>query len=249
MGAWLRSQPFAHGDIKPDNIIVKESGELVLIDYDGMYVSSMAGESSPTMGTQDFRHPLRTSATFDDTIDDFSLASIALSLKAISLDSTLLDRFGAPDRLLFSAKDYLNLPNSAPLVALQDHLSDRELSKLFALFLIAHSEQALSATSFRLFSTVRPQRPVVEALSTEVSDEDRAEAYVDDYGVMYSPDRKRLLRCSKSISTYTIPDGVMVICNEAFDDCFGLRALTLPSSLTSIGANPFLDTQVVLENH
>lgn len=36
MASWLLSQDFAHGDIKPDNIIVKENGNLVLVDYDGM---------------------------------------------------------------------------------------------------------------------------------------------------------------------------------------------------------------------
>ena len=39
MAAWLRSQPFAHGDIKPDNIMVRPDGSLTLIDYDGMFVS------------------------------------------------------------------------------------------------------------------------------------------------------------------------------------------------------------------
>ena len=36
MAAWLMSQPFAHGDLKPDNILVTEDGALVLVDYDGM---------------------------------------------------------------------------------------------------------------------------------------------------------------------------------------------------------------------
>ena len=41
MAAWLRTQSFAHGDIKPDNIIVRPDGSLTLVDYDGMYVPSM----------------------------------------------------------------------------------------------------------------------------------------------------------------------------------------------------------------
>ena len=32
MGAWLMSQSFAHGDLKPDNILVREDGSLVLVD-------------------------------------------------------------------------------------------------------------------------------------------------------------------------------------------------------------------------
>lgn len=101
MAAWLRSQPFAHGDIKPDNIIVRPDGTLTLVDYDGMFVPAMNGQKSPTIGTKDFSHPLRTVDDFDETIDDFALASIALSLKAISLKPSLLDEYGAADRLLF----------------------------------------------------------------------------------------------------------------------------------------------------
>ena len=109
MAAWLRSQPFAHGDIKPDNIMVRPDGSLTLVDYDGMFVPAMKGQKSPTIGTKDFSHPLRTVDDFDETIDDFALASIALSLKAISLKPSLLDEYGAADRLLFSVNDYNKL--------------------------------------------------------------------------------------------------------------------------------------------
>ena len=54
MATWLRSQPFAHGDIKPDNIMVRPDGNLTLVDYDGMFVPAMKGQKSPTIGTKDF---------------------------------------------------------------------------------------------------------------------------------------------------------------------------------------------------
>ena len=44
MGAWLLSQPFAHGDLKPENILVRNDGTLVMVDYDGMFVPAMEGE-------------------------------------------------------------------------------------------------------------------------------------------------------------------------------------------------------------
>src|SRR5574344_1254755 len=124
MAAWLRSQPFAHGDIKPDNIMVRPDGNLTLGDYDGMFVPALKGQKSPTIGTKDFSHPLRTIDDFDETIDDFALASIALSLKAISLNPSLLDEYGASDRLLFSAADYLDLSKSKTMTALQGLLAD-----------------------------------------------------------------------------------------------------------------------------
>ena len=156
MAAWLRSQPFAHGDIKPDNIIVRPDGNLTLVDYDGMFVSAMKGQKSPTIGTKDFSHPLRTIDDFDETIDDFALASIALSLKAISLKTSLFDEYGAADRLLFSADDYCDLSKSKVMAALQEQMNDEEVNTLLSMFLLANARKNLAMCSFRTFSISKP---------------------------------------------------------------------------------------------
>ena len=192
MAAWLRSQSFAHGDIKPDNIMVRPDGTLTLVDYDGMFVPAMKGQKSPTIGTKDFSHPLRTIDDFDETIDDFALASIALSLKAISLNPSLLNEYGASDRLLFSAADYLDLSKSKTMTALQDLLADEETRTLLSMFLLASAKKNLSMCSFRLFSVEKPKE---EVWSTEVTEEDLKEAIfrnqisflslIDDYGLKW----------------------------------------------------------------
>lgn len=146
MASWLTTQTFAHGDIKPDNILVRSDGYLTLVDYDGMYVPEMKGQCSPTIGTRDFTHPLRTATDFDKSIDDFALASIALSLKAISIDSLLLDNYGAPDRLLFSYDDYFKPASSPIFTALCAYLYDEELCQLFGNFLIALSSKSMRFT-------------------------------------------------------------------------------------------------------
>ena len=156
MVAWLRFQPFAHGDIKPDNIMVRPDGNLTLVDYDGMFVPAMKGQKSPTIGTKDFSHPLRTVDDFNETIDDFALASIALSLKAISLKPSLLDEYGAADRLLFSAEDYRDLSKSKVLAALQELMNDEEVNTLLSLFLLAKTKKNLVMCSFRLLEVSKP---------------------------------------------------------------------------------------------
>ena len=156
MAAWLRSQPFAHGDIKPDNIMVRPDGSLTLVDYDGMFVPAMKGQKSPTIGTKDFSHPLRTIDDFDETIDDFALASIALSLKAISLKPSLLEEYGAADRLLFSAEDYRDLSKSKVLAALQELMNVEEVNTLLSLFLLAKTKMNLVMCSLRLFEVSKP---------------------------------------------------------------------------------------------
>lgn len=238
MAAWLRSQFFAHGDIKPDNIIVRPDGTLTLVDYDGMFVPAMKGQKSPTIGTKDFSHPLRTIDDFDETIDDFSLASIALSLKAISLDPSLLQSYGASDRLLFSATDYLDLSKSKIFTALQSLLADVEARTLLSMFLLASAQKDLSMCSFRLFGLQKPKE--MEVWSTEVTDEDLKNAVEDEYGVKYSKDWKRLLRAPRNLDgVYSIRKGVKVIANDAFRFCKSLVNINIPKGVTSIGNNAF----------
>ena len=105
LAQWLIPQPFAHGDLKPDNILVREDGTLVLVDYDGMYVPAMKGQKARELGSPDFRHPQRTEDDFDEHIDDFPIALILLSLKAISFNPSFIEEYGASNRLLISFND------------------------------------------------------------------------------------------------------------------------------------------------
>ena len=242
MAAWLRSQSFAHGDVKPDNIIISPDGSLTLVDYDGMFVSSMKGCKSPTIGTKDFSHPLRTMDDFDETIDDFSLASIALSLKAISMNSTLLDTYGASDRLLFSENDYRNPSNSKVISALQELMCDKDFCTLYSLFMLALARKELSACSFRLFIGEKPNITSVmdEDLSTETTKEELKEAFVDEWGVKYSKDGRKLLEVPGELSgAYSVKEGTRIICDRAFWYCRSLSEIVIPSSVTSIGDSAF----------
>ena len=242
MAAWLRTQSFAHGDVKPDNIIVRPDGSLTLVDYDGMFVPSMKGSQSPTIGTRDFSHPLRTVDDFDETIDDFSLASIALSLKAISMNSILLDTYGASDRLLFSVNDYRNPSNSKVISALQELMCDKDFCTLYSLFMLALARKELSACSFRLFIGEKPNiTPVMnEDLSTETTKEELKEAFVDGRGVKYSKDGRKLLDAPGVLSgAYSVKEGTRIICNRAFSCCVSLSEIVIPSSVTSIGKGAF----------
>lgn len=98
----LLEAPWAHGDLKPENIIVDPAGELHLIDRDAMFLPEMAGEKSAELGTAAYQHPLRSADDFDATIDDFSVALISSALHALALDPTLYERFGERDGLLIN---------------------------------------------------------------------------------------------------------------------------------------------------
>ena len=262
MGAWLLSQPFAHGDLKPDNILVREDGALVLVDYDGMYVSTMEGREACELGSPDFRHPLRDKESFDEHIDDFSIATIALSLKSIALSPQLYHQYGAADRLLFSANDYHDIGQSPALKAITALSSDSELSILLGVFLLSLAKKSLSLVSFRLLLLKEPEKPAIDVLSTEITEEERDNAIWGEYGAKYTADGLKLIwgplynvkdykikdgtrvigdgafreRKSNSIA---IPDSVISIGDEAFWECTSLTSIEIPDSVKSIGDGAF----------
>lgn len=100
----MLSDEQAHGDLKPENIIVDHAGTLHLIDLDATFLPAFAGQQSPELGTAAWQHPARTAADFNASLDDFPIALIATALHALRLDPTLYHRHRLSDGLLFSPR-------------------------------------------------------------------------------------------------------------------------------------------------
>lgn len=63
----------------------------------------------------------------------------------------------------------------------------------------------------------------------------------DEYGVVYSKDGDRLLKCNNSkLKTYSIKSGTKEICYRAFELCSLLGQISIPNSVTKIGDQAFL---------
>lgn len=242
MAMWILSQPFAHGDINPDNIIVCDDGSLVFVDYDGMFVPSMSGMKKREVASPNYRHPSQTESDFNEHTDDFAISVLALSLKVLSLEPSLLSQLSS-DALLFSASDYKNLKESQVISSVHRLLYNVELEKLYALFLLACSQKELPATTFHLFNLERPTKKEFEAFSTQVSCEERKEAVKDEFGVLYSKDGKRLLEAFSGLSgKYKVKDETKIICDNAF--CIdgygcGIKEIHIPNSVAYIGDHAF----------
>lgn len=98
----LLALDMAHGDIKPDNIIVTESGEIKLIDFDAAYLPGLVRKESGEIGTPWFQHPLREMQHYDRTLDDYSIALITVSLLALEQLPSLYDSYSNDENLIFS---------------------------------------------------------------------------------------------------------------------------------------------------
>jgi TPR repeat protein len=151
LAMWLMPQPFAHGDLKPDNILVKSDGTLVLVDYDGMYVPAMKGQKARELGSPDFRHPSRTETDFDEHIDDFSLVLLLLSLKIIRMDKTFLDKYGSKDNCsVFVDADLRDIANSAANHKLLSLITKDGLCHFYSLFLMVLAEKEIKKDVFEV---------------------------------------------------------------------------------------------------
>lgn len=86
----LRSER-AHGDLKPENIIVGEDGRMIAIDWDAAYVPTFAGCQALETGTAAYQHPMRDMSFYDKHIDDYSIAFIStlLHLAAVRPESMI----------------------------------------------------------------------------------------------------------------------------------------------------------------
>jgi serine/threonine protein kinase len=112
----LHEKKFAHGDLQCGNILVSESGQLYLVDYDSLYVPSMGNEFPDIIaGKQDYQHPARKENRFSsEKLDYFSELVIYTSLLGIAKkpDFAISYNVKESEGLLFSKSDFSSLESS-----------------------------------------------------------------------------------------------------------------------------------------
>ncbi len=65
------------------------------------------------------------------------------------------------------------------------------------------------------------------------------DTYSDEAGVIYSKDKKMLIKANPSLIEYVIPQGTEIIGDYAFYKCSNLKSIDLPSTLLKIGDQSF----------
>ncbi|OLC19919.1 MAG: hypothetical protein AUG04_04285 [Deltaproteobacteria bacterium 13_1_20CM_2_69_21] len=96
---------FAHGDLQHGNILVT-GRDLLLIDYDGMWVPALIGRQATEIGHRAYQHPKRGMTDYGPHLDRFSALVIYLSLRALEIDRKLWDTYYTGDNLLFVREDF-----------------------------------------------------------------------------------------------------------------------------------------------
>ncbi len=110
----LNALKMAHGDIQHGNVLVRDDGRCILIDYDGMYVPGMPYNNSNELGHVAFQHPGRNNSFFNEKIDRFSTIIFYVSLLSLAtLGKDIWKKYHTGENLIFSRKDYQDPENSA----------------------------------------------------------------------------------------------------------------------------------------
>lgn len=116
MVAQLHAVNIAHGDLQHGNMLVSKKGEIILVDYDSLYVPGLKGELDLVKGLKGYQHPARfdNNKFVNEKLDYFSELVIFLSLIAISENSSLWNKYMVEDseQLLFTPYDFSDPLNS-----------------------------------------------------------------------------------------------------------------------------------------
>ena len=114
----LQEARIAHGDLQHANVLVTNSGEIKLVDYDGMCVPQLVGRRNLEIGVDPYQHPARDGNTpLSLSLDNFSAIFIYVGLKALAAEPVLWQEFIARplyDKILFRRED-LDAPARSPL--------------------------------------------------------------------------------------------------------------------------------------
>ena len=129
----LRDAKIAHGDLQHANVMVTRTGDIKLVDYDGMCVPTLVGRRNLEIGVDPYQHPGRNGDTqLSLGLDNFSAIFIYVTLRALAADPRLWNDFVVSkqyDKMMLARQD-LEEPGKSPLIQRMKRSSDPEVQRL-----------------------------------------------------------------------------------------------------------------------
>lgn len=168
----------SHGDLQHGNILVRNDGSLVLVDYDSMYVPALNGYKDEIKGLLGYQHPARWESDYvSEKNDYFSELIIYTSILALSYFPELWNELKIEDTetLLFSADDIKSGGNSYIFRKLDSHQQLKDLSATIKKELLCSSidellplEEAIIPKTQRIGVGIRNKWNVKQAQTAEI---------------------------------------------------------------------------------
>jgi hypothetical protein len=140
----LLREGFDHGDVSVRNILVEDSGKLILIDPDALFHSTCGVNTSPELGCSSINHPLRTSKDVGPGLCIFPIRLLKMILHAIIQDPSMISKKPDPQAFFFDDADLQKPETSEKFVRIKSLIGAKKynpiLSALSAPTLMAATE-------------------------------------------------------------------------------------------------------------
>ncbi len=114
----MHKYKIAHGDLQHGNILINDSGKLVLIDYDSMYMDELDCCDNDIVGLKGYQHHSRLNeSNMSYKLDYFSELVIYITFKAVINKPELWHKYScdnkiSKDGLIFKSDDFANIETS-----------------------------------------------------------------------------------------------------------------------------------------
>lgn len=128
----LHKENFSHGDLQHGNIMVRDDGSLVLVDYDSMFVPGLEDKDDEIKGLEGYQCDARwKNKKMSPKADYFSELVIYTTLKALIVNPKYWDNLNMPatDTMLFSGEDIKSKGRTRIFQSLRDE-NIKELTDL-----------------------------------------------------------------------------------------------------------------------
>ncbi len=190
----LEKAGMAHGDLQHGNILVDHTGDLRLIDYDGMYTPNMSFNRSHEIGHENFQHPDRSEDDFHARLDRFSAIVIDLSLEALQKNPDLWDHYYNGENLILKRDDFEHPDTSEVLREIKRIEGLEQKAKDFILLCQLDMEALPSLAEWRSGKyDLAEWKALDTAASKTESKKKKSKKPVSQYPVISGLDKDRLL--------------------------------------------------------